>query len=230
MVSLLWSHSSTSFTASYFLFSITFHCFPLLILPLPWYVPQGSHSVGGEHCPMHEAYFIIRGWLISFFWNAMKAQKTSSHLCPWRSTLSPTGALPRSCSGFNECWVGATSGWEWRRSFLMHLRFSLCGSVVSDITFIRLCLAFYNFWVKCWRTSSFWGVQNTNGRHPRPLMLFSVRPVMDHSPPQIPVGNVLSFAPELMWLLALCHTLFCSCRMENCSLPFLWFCVQMCER
>lgn len=67
------------------------------------------------------------------------------------------------------------------------------------------------------------------GDKARCLMLFSVWicPVVNHSPPQIPIGNILSFAPELERLLALCHTLFWSRRMENCYLPFLWFCCAL---
>lgn len=163
-----------------------------------------------------------------FFWNPMKAQKTISHVCPCRTTLTPTNELfyVLFTLGINVHWSSGTSRQEWHRAFPVHFRLSLCGSGVSDVTFTWQCPASYNFWVQCWRINSISSFQKMNG-HGWTLDVVSVCPGVDHSPPHVPIGNVLSFAPKLMWLLSLCRSLFWSCRTENFSLSFLWFCLKI---
>lgn len=211
-----------SFTASYSLFFITFHCFPLLILPYPWYVPQGSYSAGGEHCPMHEASFIIGGWLMNFFPKSRESTENQLSSVSLEKNLKICWCTFIVFTlGIHVCGGSATSGCEWQRLCIwgspcvrctrkhVHLAVScllwIMTTVLENLKHFRLFKHEWETWLDPWCYFQSGGI----------LLL-----IILHLNFPLEMSSALLLSACDCWL---CHTLFWLCRTENYYLPFFCF-------
>lgn len=173
---------------------------------------------------MHEASFFIGGWLIFFFFfqNPVKAQKTSSHLCPCRTTLTSTDAFLMCYLLWEFMCDGAVPNLDESQEIVCWKLF-LCktyqipyssGSVLPPLNSDYIVGGPEEYWAfKTW-------IQDMA----RTLMLFSVWrcPALDHSQLQFPIGNIFTFDPECICLLVLPYFFLTLLKEKKLISTFPW--------
>lgn len=178
----------------------------------------------GDALP-HAWSFFFHWWLTDFFFffqNPVKAQKTSSHLCPCRTTLTSTDAFLMCYLLWEFMCDGAVPNLDESQEIVCWKLF-LCktyqipyssGSVLPPLNSDYIVGGLEEYWAfKTW-------IQDMA----RTLMLFSVWrcPALDHSQLQFPIGNIFTFDPECICLLVLPYFFLTLLKEKKLISTFPW--------
>lgn len=167
-------------------------------------------------------FSLVVDWFFFFFQNLVKAQKTSSHLCPCRTTLTSTDAFLMCYLLWEFMCDGAVPNLDESQEIVCWKLF-LCktyqipcssGSVLPPLNSDYIVGGLEEYWAfKTW-------IQDMA----RTLMLFSVWrcPALDHSQLQFPIGNIFTFDPECICLLVLPYFFLTLLKEKKLISTFPW--------
>lgn len=167
-------------------------------------------------------FSLVVDWFFFFFQNPVKAQKTSSHLCPCRTTLTSTDAFLMCYLLWEFMCDGAVPNLDESQEIVCWKLF-LCktyqipyssGSVLPPLNSDYIVGGLEEYWAfKTW-------IQDMA----RTLMLFSVWrcPALDHSQLQFPIGNIFTFDPECICLLVLPYFFLTLLKEKKLISAFPW--------
>lgn len=167
-------------------------------------------------------FSLVVDWFFFFFQNLVKAQKTSSHLCPCRTTLTSTDAFLMCYLLWEFMCDGAVPNLDESQEIVCWKLF-LCktyqipcssGSVLPPLNSDYIVGGPEEYWAfKTW-------IQDMA----RTLMLFSVWrcPALDHSQLQFPIGNIFTFDPECICLLVLPYFFLTLLKEKKLISAFPW--------
>lgn len=167
-------------------------------------------------------FSLVVDWFFFFFQNPVKAQKTSSHLCPCRTTLTSTDAFLMCYLLWEFMCDGAVPNLDESQEIVCWKLF-LCktyqipcssGSVLPPLNSDYIVGGPEEYWAfKTW-------IQDMA----RTLMLFSVWrcPALDHSQLQFPIGNIFTFDPECICLLVLPYFFLTLLKEKKLISTFPW--------
>lgn len=167
-------------------------------------------------------FSLVVDWFFFFFQNLVKAQKTSSHLCPCRTTLTSTDAFLMCYLLWEFMCDGAVPNLDESQEIVCWKLF-LCktyqipyssGSVLPPLNSDYIVGGPEEYWAfKTW-------IQDMA----RTLMLFSVWrcPALDHSQLQFPIGNIFTFDPECICLLVLPYFFLTLLKEKKLISTFPW--------
>lgn len=167
-------------------------------------------------------FSLVVDWFFFFFQNLVKAQKTSSHLCPCRTTLTSTDAFLMCYLLWEFMCDGAVPNLDESQEIVCWKLF-LCktyqipyssGSVLPPLNSDYIVGGLEEYWAfKTW-------IQDMA----RTLMLFSVWrcPALDHSQLQFPIGNIFTFDPECICLLVLPYFFLTLLKEKKLISAFPW--------
>lgn len=168
-------------------------------------------------------FSLVVDWFFFFFFqNPVKAQKTSSHLCPCRTTLTSTDAFLMCYLLWEFMCDGAVPNLDESQEIVCWKLF-LCktyqipyssGSVLPPLNSDYIVGGPEEYWAfKTW-------IQDMA----RTLMLFSVWrcPALDHSQLQFPIGNIFTFDPECICLLVLPYFFLTLLKEKKLISTFPW--------
>lgn len=167
-------------------------------------------------------FSLVVDWFFFFFQNPVKAQKTSSHLCPCRTTLTSTDAFLMCYLLWEFMCDGAVPNLDESQEIVCWKLF-LCktyqipyssGSVLPPLNSDYIVGGLEEYWAfKTW-------IQDMA----RTLMLFSVWrcPALDHSQLQFPIGNIFTFDPECICLLVLPYFFLTLLKEKKLISTFPW--------
>lgn len=207
-----------------FLLSILYSLLTIINPSLPLICPLRLLFCGWWALP-HAWSFFFHWWLTDFFFffqNPVKAQKTSSHLCPCRTTLTSTDAFLMCYLLWEFMCDGAVPNLDESQEIVCWKLF-LCktyqipyssGSVLPPLNSDYIVGGLEEYWAfKTW-------IQDMA----RTLMLFSVWrcPALDHSQLQFPIGNIFTFDPECICLLVLPYFFLTLLKEKKLISTFPW--------
>lgn len=168
-------------------------------------------------------FSLVVDWFFFFFFqNPVKAQKTSSHLCPCRTTLTSTDAFLMCYLLWEFMCDGAVPNLDESQEIVCWKLF-LCktyqipcssGSILPPLNSDYIVGGPEEYWAfKTW-------IQDMA----RTLMLFSVWrcPALDHSQLQFPIGNIFTFDPECICLLVLPYFFLTLLKEKKLISAFPW--------
>ena len=167
-------------------------------------------------------FSLVVDWFFFFFQNLVKAQKTSSHLCPCRTTLTSTDAFLMCYLLWEFMCDGAVPNLDESQEIVCWKLF-LCktyqipcssGSILPPLNSDYIVGGPEEYWAfKTW-------IQDMA----RTLMLFSVWrcPALDHSQLQFPIGNIFTFDPECICLLVLPYFFLTLLKEKKLISAFPW--------
>lgn len=167
-------------------------------------------------------FSLVVDWFFFFFQNPVKAQKTSSHLCPCRTTLTSTDAFLMCYLLWEFMCDGAVPNLDESQEIVCWKLF-LCktyqipcssGSILPPLNSDYIVGGPEEYWAfKTW-------IQDMA----RTLMLFSVWrcPALDHSQLQFPIGNIFTFDPECICLLVLPYFFLTLLKEKKLISAFPW--------
>lgn len=168
-------------------------------------------------------FSLVVDWFFFFFFqNPVKAQKTSSHLCPCRTTLTSTDAFLMCYLLWEFMCDGAVPNLDESQEIVCWKLF-LCktyqipcssGSVLPPLNSDYIVGGPEEYWAfKTWIEDM-----------ARTLMLFSVWrcPALDHSQLQFPIGNIFTFDPECICLLVLPYFFLTLLKEKKLISAFPW--------
>lgn len=168
-------------------------------------------------------FSLVVDWFFFFFFqNPVKAQKTSSHLCPCRTTLTSTDAFLMCYLLWEFMCDGAVPNLDESQEIVCWKLF-LCktyqipcssGSILPPLNSDYIVGGPEEYWAfKTWIEDM-----------ARTLMLFSVWrcPALDHSQLQFPIGNIFTFDPECICLLVLPYFFLTLLKEKKLISAFPW--------